>query len=88
MGQLIEVHITSEYSNKILPINKQVRFPSGKGSLLYIIRNSIPYLNRSFRKLSKIMEREDQNGYLQLSQVLKLVNYTSNLEIIFNTSET
>ena len=61
MGKLIKVTLPLDGSKYILSTNKQVRYQSGVGSFLYIVKHSRPYLNNSVRKLSKRMDLEDKD---------------------------
>ena len=49
IGNLIKVTLTFNESNDIICTNKQVRYQSGVGSLLYIVKYSSPGLNNSVR---------------------------------------
>ena len=49
MGNLIKVNRPTEDSSDILPTNKQVRYHSGVGYLLYILKHSRTDLNNSVR---------------------------------------
>ena len=88
MGNLIKVTHPLDDSQDLLSTNKQVRYQSGVGSFLYIVKNSIPDLNNSVRELSKRMDRENENGYKKLLQDLNFVKHTMNLGIIFESSKT
>ena len=67
IGNLIKINCPLDDSKDILSTNKQVRYQSGVGSLLYIIKNSIPDLNNSVRELLKRMDRENEDGYKNTS---------------------
>ena len=84
MGNLIKVTSPLDDSSDILPTNKQVRYHSGVGSLLYLVKNSRPDLKNSVRELSKIMDRSEQEGYKKLLKVLNFLKNNTNLGIIFN----
>ena len=88
MGNLTKVIRPSDDSQDLLSTQKQVRYQSGVGSLLYIVKHSRPDLNNSVRELSKIMDRANEEGYKKLLQVLNFVRYTTDLGIIFETSKT
>ena len=65
MGNLIKVNRPTEDLSDIIPTNKQVRYQSGVGSLLYIVKHSRPYLNNSVIELSMIMDLEENEGYMK-----------------------
>lgn len=62
MGNLTKVILPSDDSKDLLPTQKQVRYQSGVGSLLYLVKHSIPDLNNSVRELSKSMDRANEEG--------------------------
>ena len=88
IGNLIKVTCPHDVSKYILYTSKQVRYQSGVGSFLYIIKHSRPYLNNSVRELSKRMDRDNKDGYEKLLQVINFLKYTTNLGIIFKSSKT
>ena len=49
MGNLIKVISPSDDSQDLLPTQNQVRYQSGVGSLLYLVKHSRPDLNNSVR---------------------------------------
>lgn len=69
--------------DNVLTPKEQTRYQSGVGSLLYIIKHSIPDLSNSFRELTKAMYRESQENYKQLIHVLKFLKITKQLGIKF-----
>ena len=85
MGNLTKVIRPSDDSQDLLSTQKQVRYQSGVGSLLYIVKHSRPDLNNSVRELSKSMDRANEEGYKKLLQVLNFIKYTTDLGIIFKT---
>ena len=87
MGNLTKVIRPSDDSQDLLSTQKQVRYQSGVGSLLYIVKHSRPDLNNSVRELSKSMDRANEEGYKKLLQVLNFIKYTTDLGIIFKTSK-
>ena len=87
MGNLTKVIHTYDDSKDLLSTHIQVRYQSGVGSLLYIVKHSRPYLNNSIRELSKSMDRENKEGYKKLLQALNFIKYTTNLGIIFENSK-
>ena len=62
MGNLTKVIRLSDDSQDLLPTQKQVRYQSGVGSLLYLVKHSRPDLNNSVRELSKSMDRANEEG--------------------------
>ena len=88
MGNLTKVIRPPDDSKDLLSTHRQVRYQSGVGSLLYIVKHSRPDLNNSVRELSKIMDRDNEEGYKKLLQVLNFIKHTTNLGIIFETSRT
>ena len=84
MGNLIKVIRTSDDSQDLLTTQKQVRYQSGVGLLLYIVKHSRPDLNNSVRELSKSMDRANEDGYKKLLQVLNFIQHTKNLGIFRN----
>ena len=69
MGNLTKVTRPLDDSQDLLSTNKQVRYQSGVGSLLYIVKNSRPDINNSVRELSKRMDRSNEEGYKNSSEL-------------------
>ena len=88
MGNLTKAIRPHDDSKDLLSTHKQVRYQSGLGSLLYIVKHSRPYVNYSVRELSKRMDRDNEEGYKKLLQVLNFIKNTTNIRIIFETSRT
>ena len=88
MGNLTKVIHPYDDSKDLLSTHRKLRYQSGVGSLLYIVKHSRPDLNNSVRGLSKSMDRENEEGYKKLLQVLNFIKNTTNLGIIFETSRT
>lgn len=59
-------------------LNKQElkRYQSTIGSLLLIIKHTIPYLSNSVRELTKSMDRDDHGNYKKILCVLNYLNST------------
>jgi hypothetical protein len=54
----------------------QSRFRSGVGILLYLIKNSRPYIRNVFRELAKCMDGETLSAYKEMLRVIRFVFVT------------
>jgi len=60
---------------------KQQKYRSGVGSLLYLLKHSRPDLPNAVRELSKVMDQANEGHYKALLRTIKYVSDTRNREL-------
>ena len=64
-----------------LDFDKQKKYQSGVGTLLYFIKHSRPDIFNSVRELTKAMDRANNKNYKQMLRVIKYVVSTRNFGV-------
>ena len=73
--------IRTEEEETKLSKDKQTRYRSGVGSLLYLVKHSRPDLSNSVRELSKVMDNANEGQYKMLLRSIKYVNDTQDFRL-------
>ena len=69
----IHHHTTKVNEQEGLDKEKQTRYQSGVGSLLYLVKHTRPYISNSVRELTKNMDRANEESYSMMIRVLSYV---------------
>jgi hypothetical protein len=78
--------VTKVIENALDP-DKQHKFRSGVGSLLYLLKHSRPELSNAVRELSKVMDKANLAHWKMLIRVIKYVELTRNRKLILKPNE-
>ena len=63
----------------MLPLDKQERYRSGVGMLLYLVKHSRPDIANAVRELSKVLDCSTQGAYKEMLRCIKYVLDTKTL---------
>ena len=72
----------------LLSSEKQTRYCSGIGILMFLIKYSRPDISNSVRELSKVNDGATEGQYRELLRVMKNVKDTSSYGFKYNVKET
>ncbi len=66
--------IPAENEEQRLSKEKQSRYNSGVGVVLYLVKHSRPEISNSVRELSKVLDTSTETAY---KEILRIINYVS-----------
>ena len=78
-----KITLPEENDTNILQLNDLRKYQSGVGSLLYLVRNSLPDIGNAVRELSKSIDRSNDENMTHLYNVIKYVVDTKSIQSIF-----